>query len=32
MRLAPELPTLASSEQFEFGLRLIAEGLAAATH
>ncbi|MGW2310592.1 TetR/AcrR family transcriptional regulator C-terminal domain-containing protein [Actinomadura luteofluorescens] len=32
VRLAPELPTLASSEQFEFGLRLIAEGLAAAKH
>lgn len=29
VRLSPELPMLASSEQFEFGLRLIAEGLAA---
>lgn len=29
VRLSPELPTLPSSEQFEFGLRLIAEGLAA---
>jgi AcrR family transcriptional regulator len=29
VRLSAELPTLASSEQFEFGLRLIAEGLVA---
>ncbi|MGI5200614.1 TetR/AcrR family transcriptional regulator [Spirillospora sp. CA-108201] len=32
VRLAPELPMLASSEQFEFGLHLIAEGLAAAAN
>jgi AcrR family transcriptional regulator len=29
IRLSPHLPTLASSNQFESGLRLIAEGLAA---